>query len=149
MDEFEKRERMRQARDDLDRSRADLERSMAERDATRHCLSDRPPIEQAGDGLEFKTTVTETQDWSGWERWLQRHLQRERELTNESVGSALAAMLKEEREQSKQELSDEIRKLRIELTNLETTLAELKGIIASERAGVIDTPNPLAPRRDN
>jgi hypothetical protein len=40
-------------------------------------------------------------------------------------------------------------KLRIELSNLETTLTELRSIIAAERAQVIDLPAWLSPSRTN
>jgi hypothetical protein len=77
------------------------------------------------------------------------HLRRERELTNKSVGSAIADLLREQRDQYKQELSAEVRQLRIELTNLETTLAELRSVMASERAQVVDIPSPLSRVRSN
>ena len=49
----------------------------------------------------------------------------------------------------KRELEDEVRRLRIELSNLETTLAELRSVIASERAQVIDLPAWLSRSRTN
>jgi hypothetical protein len=74
----------------------------------------------------------------------------EREFVLECVGEAIGEMLAEERKAAKVELSDEVRRLRIELSNLETTIAEIRGIIAAEAqrssATVIDLPNPL--RRD-
>jgi hypothetical protein len=147
-------------RRELDRSRSDLAHSVAERE-TRQRFSDRPPIEQAGEyHLEYRTTetnfVTELRnsehresDWSGWEDWLAARLKREREVTYAGVGSAIAEMLKEERDEYKKELSAEVRQLRIELANLEATLSELRSLMAAERGQVIDTPNPLAPRRAN
>jgi hypothetical protein len=103
-----------------------------------------PPKRQRGLDT-MPVTNHSTTDWSGWERWLAAHLQRERTLTNKSVGFAIGKMLREQREECKQELSAEVRQLRIELSNLETTLAELRSIIASERAPVIDLP-ALPPR---
>jgi hypothetical protein len=42
-------------------------------------------------------------------------------------------------------LADEVKALRIEVTQLQETIAELRSVIRSERAKVIDLPNPRAP----
>ena len=81
--------------------------------------------------------------------WLAAHLQRERTLTNKSVGEAISQLLEKEREEYRQQLSTEIRELKIELTNLEITLSELRAVMASERAQAIDMPSPLTRSRTN
>jgi hypothetical protein len=57
--------------------------------------------------------------------------------SREAIGRVIA----QERKEHKRELEDEVCWLRIELSNLETTLAELRSIIASEPATVIDMPS--------
>ena len=47
------------------------------------------------------------------------------------------------RKEARDELSEELRKLRIELAEAQTTLAELRQVLASERAKVVDR-EPLA-----
>jgi len=81
--------------------------------------------------------------------WLAAHLQRERTLTNKSVGEAISQLLEKEREEYRQQLSAEIRELKIELTNLEIMLSDLRSVMASERASVIDMPSPLTRSRTN
>jgi hypothetical protein len=44
-------------------------------------------------------------------------------------------------------LAEEVKSLRIEVTALEETIEQLRSIIKSEKAKVIDLPNPL--RRAN
>jgi hypothetical protein len=44
-------------------------------------------------------------------------------------------------------LADEVKALRIEVTQLKETIAELRSVIKSEKAKVIDLPNPM--RRAN
>jgi hypothetical protein len=76
-------------------------------------------------------------------------LQAERKLMQRAVGDAISLLLEKERDEHRRELQDEIKSLRIELTNLEATLAELRALTASERAQVIDIPSPLARSRTN
>jgi hypothetical protein len=47
---------------------------------------------------------------------------------------------------SKVATSEEVRKLKIELAEMQTTLAELRQVLASERAKVLDKPAPLQRR---
>ena len=46
-------------------------------------------------------------------------------------------------ENAREELSEEVRKLRIELCETHTTLNELRSVIASDKARVVDLPSPL------
>jgi hypothetical protein len=56
----------------------------------------------------------------------------ERAFVLETVGQAIGEMLAEEHKLAKEALSGEVRLLRIELTNLEATVAELRTVIANE-----------------
>jgi hypothetical protein len=77
----------------------------------------------------------------------------ERATVLEIVGQTLGEMLGEQHQIAKAELSDEVKRLRLELSNLETTITELRGIIANEAqrssATVIDLPSFRYPRELN
>jgi hypothetical protein len=51
-----------------------------------------------------------------------------------------------ERKAAKDEFNDTLRALRIELAEAQTTLSELRAVLASERGKVLDLPNPSHPR---
>jgi hypothetical protein len=59
----------------------------------------------------------------------------------QSIGTTLRRSLTKERREQKAELEDEVRSLRIELCNLESTVAELRSVINAEKAKIIDLPN--------
>jgi hypothetical protein len=71
--------------------------------------------------------------------WLERRFEQERKLTWQAVGEALAEMLHDQRKQAKQEIADEIRQLRIETTQLETTVQLLRAAMA-ESGKPVDPP---------
>ena len=102
-------------------------------------------------GLDTRAVPADhsTIDWSQWEEWLRVRLMAERKLMRRAVGEAIGQLLAQQREERKHELEDEVRRLRIELSNLESTLVELRSIIASERAQVIDLPAWPSPIRTN
>jgi hypothetical protein len=93
-------------------------------------------------------TAPAATDWSAWETWVNTRIRdallSEREtllaIMAEAIGTTLRRSLTKERREQKAELEDEVRSLRIELCNLESTLSELRAVIASERAKVIDLP---------
>jgi hypothetical protein len=70
----------------------------------------------------------------------------ERAFLIEVVAEALVEKLAEERKEAKRELADELRALRIELAETQTTLSEFRKVLADERAKVVDLPNPLIAR---
>src|SRR5262245_44520601 len=72
-------------------------------------------------------------DWSGWERWLRERLDEERKFMLEVVAQALGEALGKARQNSRNELADEVRRLRLELCEAQTTLAELRQILTAER----------------
>jgi len=78
-----------------------------------------------------------------WEAWLTTRLQEEREFFLSVIGKALGGVVSQAHKDARLELSEEVRKLRIELSNLETTLNELRAVIALEKARVVDLPSPL------
>jgi hypothetical protein len=88
-------------------------------------------------------------DWSGWETWVQARiadaLVEERRTLIETlvaiVGDALGQSLSRERKHHRRDLEAEVRQLRIELCNLESTLAELRTVLAADKAKVIELPN--------
>jgi hypothetical protein len=88
-------------------------------------------------------------DWSEWEVWLRSHLKRERAFLLEVVGSAIGEIVRKQHQEAKNELADAVRGLRIELAEAQTTIHELRAVIASERAQVVDMPSPLRPRSVN
>jgi hypothetical protein len=66
------------------------------------------------------------------------------------MGEALGEFVRRANEATKSELEDSIRALRLELTAMDQTLAELRRVIAAEKAQVIDLPgSPLRARSVN
>ena len=82
-----------------------------------------------------------------WARVIDVRLADERKFLIEVMGEALGEALAEARKQSKDELTDEVRSLKIELANLDSTIAELRRALADERGRAVDLPNPLSARR--
>jgi hypothetical protein len=82
-----------------------------------------------------------------WQDWIEQRLAQEREHVIALLGEVIGASCRRQRREAKQELSDELRSLKIEVANLETTLAELRTVVSAERAKVIDLP--LQQRRVN
>ena len=58
----------------------------------------------------------------------------------------MAKIVAKAHENAREELSEEVRKLRIELCETQTTLNELRSVIASEKAQVVDLPSPFTRR---
>lgn len=83
--------------------------------------------------MVYKTTVTpaEPVDWS---RVIDERIMRERKFLIEVMGRALGEKLEDERAALKADRADEIRQLKIEVANLETTVAELRQLLATDRA---------------
>jgi hypothetical protein len=103
------------------------------------------PPEPEQDPEPWPRLDTAPVDWPAWiSAQIDAALAAEREtllaIMAQSIGTTLRRSLTKERREQKAELEDEVRSLRIELTNLESTLAELRTVIASERARVIDLP---------
>jgi hypothetical protein len=75
---------------------------------------------------------------------IDQHIADERAFMLAVVGGALGEALDELRKDAKNELSDRLRELRVDMCELQTTLAELRQVIAADRSGkVLDLPNPL------
>jgi hypothetical protein len=66
-------------------------------------------------------------------QWIEERLESEREFILEVVGRTLGELLDEQLERQKTALQDEVRELKIEICSLETTLCELRQVIAKER----------------
>jgi hypothetical protein len=84
---------------------------------------------------------------AGWEAWLRDRLDAERAFVLECVGTALGEALRKERAVAKCELTSEVRSLRIELTEANEVIGELrKAIAAGKRSGEIIDLQPVARR---
>ena len=83
---------------------------------------------------------------AAWNEWVDSRiavaLAAERRAVLEGAGEAIRDLLDEQRATARDELADEARKLRIELCETQTVVAELRQLIASEKAHVIE-PNPM------
>src|SRR5262245_11555851 len=62
-------------------------------------------------------------DWSNWERWLRSHLDNERAVITAAVGEALGLSLEREREEHREELATEVRRLWAVIGELQATIA--------------------------
>jgi hypothetical protein len=75
---------------------------------------------------------------------IDQRIANERQFMLEVVGEALGEAWATQRADAKNELNDELRSLRIDLCELQTTLCELRQVIAADHGSkVIDLPNPL------
>jgi hypothetical protein len=81
-----------------------------------------------------------------YERMMDAKIAAERRFMIEVVAEALVEKFAEERKAAKAELSDQVRSLPLELAETQTTLAELRTVLATERSKVLDLPNPLRAR---
>ena len=96
--------------------------------------------------VEYKTIENATTADSGrdWERYIEdrinERLQQERERSTELLTEVIAASWRRQRRETKRQLSEEIRELRIEIASLESTLVELRAVVSAERGKVIDLP---------
>jgi hypothetical protein len=164
MTEDEKREVLRQAWENVARlqeqfphgaPREDiLERRIPELKA--RCQLDKPLHET--DSMRARRLRAEHDaSWNAWfDARLEERLGDERDFMIEAVGTALGETvedLKDEmdqrRKEERQALSDEVRKLRIELCELSTVVSGLRQVLAAERAKVLDLPPLPSARRMN
>lgn len=93
--------------------------------------------------------ATSQADWSGWEAWLAARLATERAFVLECVGTALGQALQKERAAARRELADEIRRLRVEITAADETIAELRRTIAASRSSSAEVIDITPVRRAN
>jgi hypothetical protein len=83
-----------------------------------------------------------------WQDWVEQRLVQEREHIITLLGEVNGASWRRQRRETKRELADELRTLRIEVANFSAELSELRAIMAAERGGkVIDLP--VSQRRAN
>ena len=101
------------------------------------------------DAVRARRQAAEHEDaWNAWfDNRLDQRLEEERADLIEVVGLALGEALDDQREDARQQLHDEVRALRIELAEVSTVVSELRQVIASEHARVLDLP-PLPRVRD-
>jgi len=93
-----------------------------------------------------KVTTPAATSPAGLESWLRARLDAERAHVLEAVGQAIGTLLRRERGVAKRELSAEVRRLRIEITAADETVAELRKVIESANrtstgGAVIDLPS--------
>jgi hypothetical protein len=70
----------------------------------------------------------------------------EREVVVTTLGEEIGRSCRDERKRAKSELADEVRTLRIELTEAQTVVAELRRLLAADRCEPLDLP--ALPRRE-
>jgi hypothetical protein len=102
--------------------------------------------QESGAGVQDSTDAQRDAEpaaqWKAWlTAWLTARLQEEREFVLSAAGKALGQVVAQAHKDARLELSEEVRKLRIELCNMETTLNELRAVIALEKARAVDFPN--------
>jgi|RhiMethySRZTD1v2_1073278.scaffolds.fasta_scaffold1656579_1 hypothetical protein len=83
-------------------------------------------------------------DWDAWNRRcdarIQSALADQQKFLLTVVGEALGKHVAKERKAMKRELAEEVRLLRIELAEAQTTISELRSVLAAERNAPIDLP---------
>ena len=79
---------------------------------------------------------------------LRKLIRAEVEAERQFMIEVVAEALDKERQAVKNDLADEVRCLKLELTEMQTTLTELRAVLAAERSRTIDLPDPLRPRHD-
>ena len=88
-------------------------------------------------------------DWSAWNRWADARIQaaliEQQEFLLTIVAEAMGEYVAKECKAVKRELGDEVRQLRIEAVEAQTTISELRAILAAER-GAIEMRSPLRAR---
>src|SRR5262245_56516939 len=93
---------------------------------------------------EHRLDTTPRDDWSAWNAWcdsrIDTKLSEQRQFVFDVVGEALGQALAAERKDVKRELSLEIRQLRIELTEAQNIIAELRRVLAADRRAPVDLP---------
>jgi hypothetical protein len=84
-----------------------------------------------------------------WASYIGEAIANERELRREVLAHVIAEMRAEQAD----ELERATRSLNIELGELRATLAELRAVLATDKArkgdGIVDLPNPISPQRVN
>ena len=73
-------------------------------------------------------------------QWIEQRIQAEREFILEVAGQAIGEMLDEQHKAAKSALQDEVRELKIEICDLQVTLAELRQVMAQERKQLDHSP---------
>ena len=88
-------------------------------------------------------------DWSAWNRWADARIQaaliEQQEFLLTIVAEAMGEYVAKECKAVKRELGDEVRQLRIEAVEAQTTISELRAILAAER-DAIEMRSPLRAR---
>ena len=155
MTEDEKREVLRRARAIVERgqpqalSRADNDMlEKRRRDMPEHHEPEPEPYREPDAVRARRLAAEHERAWSEWfDNKFDRRIGEERDTVFEIVAQALAQALDEERRDTRQELHEEVKALRTELAEVTTIVGELRQVIASEQARVVDLPPlPLVPR---
>jgi hypothetical protein len=88
-------------------------------------------------------------DWEAYiEGRIDERLVQERERTVELLSQVIGESWRRQKRETKRELADELRTLRIEVANFSAELSELRAIMAAERGGRVIDP-PVSQRRAN
>jgi hypothetical protein len=105
-------------------------------------------VKSAKHEVVYKTTVTPSQQPPSVPIDIGTLID-EKIRTNPYLSEALRAVSEvfDKLAEDKDDRADELRQLRIEVSNLEMALGELRQILAADRARTIDLPNPITPRR--
>ncbi len=108
------------------------------------------PTRRRLDTTPANTAQTDAAHWQRWEDWLAARLATERATTlaavTEIVGNALGETLGDVVERERARLDRELRQMRLETAKLDSVVAALNEVVASEKAKVLDLPQ--LPRRN-
>jgi hypothetical protein len=160
-DDSKQRVLSREAREKL----AQLECQFPDRPTERRIL-ERRKKEEPEEHLHYRETDgmaarrLQAEHDAAWNAWLDarldERLQDERDFMVEAVGTALGEAtadlrdeIDEQRKKARQQLHEEVKLLRAELCELSTVVSELRKVIASEHARVLDLPALPQSRRVN
>jgi hypothetical protein len=140
-----------------DRMIADREARIYRRDAL-ESWSDLQPEPEPPRRPQLDTTPRAEDPWADWNRWAdnkianalashRQSIRAEMQASFEGLSEAVVDLITQERKAMRNNLADQIKELRLEVTALEGTLEELRRCLRSQDAKVIDLPNPM--RRAN
>ncbi|WP_027528045.1 hypothetical protein [Bradyrhizobium sp. Ec3.3] len=86
---------------------------------------------------------SEADPWAGWNTWAESKIANALAKERAVVLEAIAEEINNAVTEAHDHLAGEVKSLRIECTQLQETITELRSIIKSEKAKVIDLPNLL------
>jgi uncharacterized protein YlxW (UPF0749 family) len=89
------------------------------------------------------TRSNSTPNWDAWNEWADAKIANALAVERKAIVELLASEMSKALDDAYNDLAEEARSLRIEVTALQDTVEQLRSIIKSEKAKVIDLPNLL------